>query len=99
MLWKRRESNLIVVSLLSIAYTVVTLLIIIGPLHMNSTGGINHMGKLAICGVVYWIMSLLVSWGLYFAFRKDPEPLFFTLLALGIALIVAEVYLWGIMGS
>ena len=95
MIWKKRHSNLIVVAVLSIAYTIVGLLVTIGPLHMNNTGEINQLGFNFVYIVAYWLLALAVSWGLYFVLRNKPEICFFTLIVAGIAIIITEVFLWG----
>lgn len=98
MRWKR-ISNLILVVILSIAYTIVTLLNIIGPLHMNETGQMNELGMLAFLSILYWIFSLIITWGVYFYLKKKAEILFFTLIILGIGIIIIENFLWAWMGS
>ena len=98
MKWKI-NSNLIVILVFSIAYTVVTLLNIIGPLHMNSVGNINKLSAITVYSIIYWILALLISWVVYFRLRKKPEILFFTLLILGMSFIMLEVFLWGWIGS
>ncbi|RDI44536.1 hypothetical protein [Aquicella lusitana] len=95
----RKTSNLIIAIILSIAYTIVSFLNIIGPLHMDATGTMNEPGPLSVYTIIYWLVSLAVTWGIYFYWRKKPELLFFTLLILGIVIIVAEIFLWGWMGS
>jgi len=99
MKWKKKASNFIVVVILSLAYTIVTLLNIIGPLHANLSGGINHLGWLAVYSVIYLVAALVVSWGLYFNLKNKPEFLFFTLIILGIVIIIVEVFIWGFIGS
>lgn len=99
MIWKRKNSNLIVAAILSLAYTIVTLLNIIGPLHVNATGQVNQIGWLAGVSILYWVAALVITWGTYFILRKKPEILFFTLIVMGIVIIVFENYLWGLMGS
>ena len=98
MKWKRK-SNFIIVLILSIAYTITTILNIIGPLHINNTGSINKLGALSIYSIIYWIIALLFTWVVYFSLRKKPEFLFFTLIILGITIIIAENFMWGWMGS
>jgi hypothetical protein len=97
MRWKRK-SNIIIAYILTIIYTIVTLLNLIGPLHMNGVGTINKEGALAEYSILYWVVSLLITWGIYFSLRKKPEALFFILIVLGIALIIAENFLWAIIG-
>jgi hypothetical protein len=94
MRWKRKLSNLIVVSILSLAFTIVTLLLIIGPLHMNSAGTMNHLGAFSLVALLYWLFSLSICWCMYFALRTKPEMLYFTLMILGIVLIIAEIFIW-----
>jgi len=99
MVWKKKLSNIIVAALLSVAYTIVTLMNVIGPLHSNMSGEINQISSLAAYSVIYWLFSLAITWTLYFKFRSKPEFLFFTLIILGIALIIIEVFIWGAHGS
>lgn len=99
MKWRKKASNIIIASILSIAYIVVTLLNIIGPLHINQTGNINPLGALSYYSVVYLIFSLALTWGLYYSLRKKPELLFFILIIVGIALIIFANFLWGWIGS
>ena len=99
MKWKIKESNFIVACLFSFAYTIVTLLVIIGPLHMNSTGNINSLDYLSLNIVFYWLGALVLNWSLYLWLRKKPEILFFTLILLGMAVIVLEVFIWAWVGS
>lgn len=94
MKWKKQKSNLIVVSLLSIAYTIVTLMMIIAPLHMNSMGGVNQVSGHSLYAIVFWVFALVVSWYLYAALRHKPELLFFVLMMLGVVLIIAEIFLF-----
>ena len=98
MRWKK-VSDLIVAIILSIAYTIATLLNVIGPLHMNDTGGMNALGALAVYSIIYWLIALIITWGLYFYLKKKTEALFFILIIVGIALIILENFLWGWMGS
>ena len=98
MRWKK-ISNIITAYILSIAYTIVTLLNIIGPMHMNDQGTINYAGHLTFYSIIYWIISLAITWGIYFLLRKKPEILFFTLIILGMLIIIAENFLWASMGS
>lgn len=98
MKWKR-NANFIIVCILSLAYTIVTLLDIIGPLHMNATGAMNQPGILSIYSIIYYVITLLITWLLYFWLKNKPELLFFVLLVVGIAVIYFEVFLWGWMGS
>ena len=71
MRWKS-VTNLITLIILSIAYTIVTLLNIIGPLHTNETGNINPLSAITLYSIIYWVFALLVSWGVYFTLRKKP---------------------------
>jgi len=98
MKWKKK-SNIIIVIILTIIYTIVTLLNIIGPLHINTVGSFNTLGNLAVYSIIYWIASLIITWGIYFTLRKKPEILFFTLIIIGIALIIIENFLWAGYGS
>src|SRR5438046_78243 len=97
MKWKK-ITNLITLLVLSIAYTIVTLLNIIGPLHANSTGNINNLSAITLYSIIYWVFALFLSWMVYFKMRNKPEALFFTLIILGICLIIAEVFMWGWIG-
>lgn len=97
MRWKKK-SNFIIACVLSLAYTIVTLLNIIGPLHINRLGTINTLGPLSAYSVIYWFLSLVITWGVYFYLRKKPETLFFTLIIMGIIIIIVENFLWGWMG-
>jgi hypothetical protein len=99
MRWKKARSNIIVTIILSIAYVIVTLLNIIGPLHMDSTGGINPLGALSLVSLLYLGFALAFTWLLYFSLRQKAELLFFLLIISGIVLIVFENFLWGWMGS
>jgi hypothetical protein len=98
MRWKKRSSNLIVVSILSIAYTIVTLLIIIGPLHVNSAGNMYHLSAETVYALIFWLVALTSSWVIYLGLRNRPELLFFTLILSAIVIIIAEVFLWGWLG-
>lgn len=98
MKWKS-IGNLITIIILSIAYTIVTLLNVIGPLHTNETGNINPLSAITVYSIIYWIVALIVTWSVYFYMRNKPEILFFTLVILGIAIIITEVFLWGWTGS
>ncbi len=98
MRWKK-NANIIIVCILSLAYTIVTLLNIIGPLHMNAAGSMNQLGMLSIYSLVYCGLALLLTWTIYFKFNDKPELLFFLLMILGIAIIILEVFIWGLMGS
>lgn len=94
MRWKKNNSNLIVVSLLSFAYFLLTLLMIIGPLHMNSTGNINQPGATALYSLLFLVFALMFSWFVYTALRNYPRLSFFTLIISGIAIIFAATFLW-----
>lgn len=98
MRWKK-TSNFIIAILFTIAFTITTLLNIIGPLHMNATGSMNTLGFLSLYSFIYYLCSLLLLWAVYFYLRHKPEWLFFVLVSMGIIIIVAENYLWGSMGS
>jgi len=98
MIWNKK-SNIIIVCILSITYTIVTLLNIIGPLHINNTGNFNHLGMLSVYSIIYWIIALLVTWTTYWYLKRKPELLFFTLIILGIIIILIENFMWGLIGS
>ena len=98
MKWKG-TSNLIIAIILTLAYCMVTFLNIIGPLHTNDMGTINKLGPLAVYSIIYFIIALMVTWGIYFLLRKKHEILFFVLIIVGIIFIIAENFLWGWMGS
>lgn len=98
MKWKSKP-NFPIALILSLAYSIVTLLNIIGPLHMNAQGNINQPGALSLASFFYFLVSLGITWGLYAFLRKKPEVLFFTLIIVGIFLIFLEIFLWGWMGS
>lgn len=98
-MWKRKHSNLIVAAILSICYTIVTLLNIIGPLHVNETGEMNQLGWLSVYSLLYYIFGLIVTWMAYFYFRDKPKPLFIFLIIFGIGFILFQNYLWGWWGS
>lgn len=95
--WKE-FTNTIIVIILSVVYTVVTILNIIGPLHINKTGAINQPGILVLYSILFWVFSLLITWFVYFSLRKKPEASFFILIALGIVLVITENFLWGWTG-
>lgn len=97
MRWSK-SFNFVIVIILSIIYTVVTLLNIMGPLHMNATGAITKPGLLSIYSIIFWLFSLLMTWLVYFLLRNKSEALFFILIILGIVLIIAENFLWAWMG-
>lgn len=97
MRWKR-ISNIIVASILTIVYFVVTALNVIGPLHINNAGTINKIGPLAEYSVLYLFAALIITWGVYFYLKTKPEILFFTLIILGIVIIIAENFLWAWIG-
>ncbi|OGT36462.1 MAG: hypothetical protein A3F11_11780 [Gammaproteobacteria bacterium RIFCSPHIGHO2_12_FULL_37_14] len=98
MRWQKR-SNLIIVIILSFAFTIATLLNIIGPLHTDATGKINTSIALSIYSFIYFIVSLSIIWGLYFYLKNKPKLLFYLLIILGIIIIIIENFLWGWMGS
>lgn len=99
MRWKTKNSNVIVASLLSIIYTIVTLLVLIGPLHINSAGNINQLSALALYVIIYWFCAIMFTWFLFAAFRKKPEFLFFALMISSIVIIIIGIFLWGLVGS
>jgi hypothetical protein len=94
MKWKK-TSNFIIAIILTIALTFTTLLNIIGPLHMNASGSINSLSMLSVYSLIYYFCSLVLIWALYLYLRHLPEALFFTLIVVGIGLIIGENYLWG----
>jgi hypothetical protein len=98
MKWKRL-SNEIVAFILSLAFVIVTILNMIGPLHINQTGAINAPGYLALYSFVYLLVSLIVIWGCYFGLKHHAKLLFFVLMILGVIFIFGEVFLWGLTGS
>lgn len=98
MKWKS-ITNLITATILSIAYTIVTLMNIIGPLHTNDEGQINPLSAITLYSILFWIVALIITWSVYYSLRKKPETSFFTLVIMGITLIIAEVFMWGWTGS
>jgi hypothetical protein len=97
MQWK---NDYIIATVFTIAFTIVTLMNIIGPLHMNAAGRINQEGPLLIYSIIYYVFALVVTWGLYLSLRKSrTELLYFLLIIFGIAMIIVEVFIWGWMGS
>ncbi len=99
MVWKKNKSNLIVAIVLSMVFTIETLLLVIGPLHINSTGGIYPVSYETLSAVIFWVFALLLTWSFYFTFKKYPEFLFFLLIVYGIAVIIAEMFMWAHYGS
>lgn len=99
MFWKKAHSNLIVAAILTICYTIVTLLNIIGPMHINAEGTINEPGHLAIYSILYYIFGLVVTWGAYLLFRNKAKLLFFFLIIFGISFILFQNFLWGWWGA
>lgn len=99
MVWKKRNSNLIVAVVLSVIITMETLLLVIGPLHINSTGGMFTVSYETLSAFIFWVFALLLTWSFYFTFRKHPEFLFFLLIVYGIAVIIAEIFMWGHFGT
>jgi len=97
MKWKK-NSNLIIILILSVVYTIVTLLDILGPLHANITGNINQVSAITYYSILYWAFAIIITWIVYFSLKKYPEILFFTLLILGMFLVIIEIFLWGWMG-
>ena len=94
MKWKRHNANLIVVALLSLAYTIVTLMMIIAPLHMNSLGDMNQVSGYSLYAIAYWAFALAISWYVYIVLQHKPSLQFFTLMILGIVIIIVEIFLW-----
>ncbi|HTM64254.1 MAG TPA: hypothetical protein VL360_07110 [Gammaproteobacteria bacterium] len=94
MKWKKQHSNLLIVSLLTLAYTAITLMMLIGPLHVNSVGEISRMGALSLYSLVYWIFAIWISWTLFTVLRKRPALSFFVLLIVGMILILGELFLF-----
>jgi hypothetical protein len=99
MIWKIKHSNFIIAIILTIVYTVTTLLNIIGPLHMNATGGMNEPGKLAAASVLYFFIAVTFTWVVYFLLRDKPKVLFFTLVISALCIIIFDNYLWSVWGS
>lgn len=99
MVWKKHKSNLIVAAFLSIIFTIETLLLVIGPLHIDSTGGMFTVSYETTSAVIFWIFALLLTWSFYFTFRKYPEFLFFLLIVYGITVIIAEIFMWAHFGT
>lgn len=98
MRWKK-ISNFILTIIFSIAFMITTLLNMLGPLHVNATGMINQSGSLLKYSLIYFIFSIIIIWGLYFFLRKRTELLFFVLIIVGITIIIAENFIWALMGS
>lgn len=98
MRWKSKP-NFLIALILSLAYCIVTLLNVIGPLHINAQGNINKMGALSVFSLIYLLVALLITWGSYVLLHKKHEALFFTLIIVGVFLILFELFLWGWMGS
>lgn len=99
MIWKKRHSNLIVAIIFSIFFTITTLLLVIGPLHINAVGGMFSVSYETLSAVIFWALSVVLTWSFYFTFRSYPAFLFFLLMLYGIAIIIAEVFMWGHFGS
>ncbi|EKD70658.1 MAG: hypothetical protein ACD_46C00456G0004 [uncultured bacterium] len=96
--WKK-FSNFIIAIILTIAFTITTLLNVIGPLHIDATGKIYEPGPILIYSIIYYIVSLFILWGTYFYFKKKHELLFFTLIILGIVIIIGENFIWAKLGT
>lgn len=94
MKWKKHHSNLLIVSLLTVAYTAITLMMVIGPLHVNSAGDISKMGASSLYALVYWIFAVCVSWLLFVVLRNRARLSFFVLLIVGIILILGELFMF-----
>ena len=98
MKWKS-FSNFIIVIILSLAYVMMALLNVVGPLHMNATGGMNHPGVLPENALCYLIVALVVTWSVYLFLRKKPETLFFVSLIIGIIFFLFGAFLWHFLGA
>lgn len=98
MKWKPATANFQIVVILTICYTVVTMLNIIGPLHTDAAGEINQSWGLAILSILYWSIATFMTWAAYFFLQERPKVLFFTLMILGITVIVTQNFLWAWWG-
>jgi len=98
MKWKSKP-NLLIALIFSFAYIIVTVLDVIGPLHINAQGDINRIGELSLFSFIYLLVAWVITWLLYFILHKKHEVLFFTLMIVGILLIILEPFLWGLLGS
>jgi hypothetical protein len=98
MRWKSKP-NFAIALILSFIYAIVTLLNIIGPMHMNAQGGMNSPGIVLYQSIVYLVMALVITWETYIILRDKPKALFFTLIILGIAFILTNIFLWGWVAS
>lgn len=91
MRWKK-ASNLIIAIILSLAFTIVIVLNSIDSMH------IYKLRAVSVYGCIYWILSLIILWGLYVYLRRNQELLFFVIIIVGIVLIILETILWGWVG-
>jgi hypothetical protein len=96
MKWKK-ISNFILAIIFSVILAITTLLNILGPLHMNASGTVSHLGTLSIYSAIYFIFSLVLLWGLYFYLKEKTKILFFSLIVVGILLMIFENFLWAFM--
>jgi hypothetical protein len=98
MRWKS-QPNFAVALILSFIYIVMTLLDIIGPMHINAQGGTNPPGAFAAQSIIFLMMSLVITWETYALLRDKPKAAFFTLIILGIIFILIDLFFWGWLGS
>ena len=98
MRWKSKP-NFAIALILSFIFIVMTLLDIIGPMHMNAQGGINPAGAFAVQSIIFLVMALVITWETYIILRDKPKASFFTLIIFGIAFILADIFLWGWLAS
>ena len=97
MRWKKK-ANFILAVIFSFIYSGVTFLSMIGPLHINSIGGMNQINQHSVVyNIMYWMIALVLTWHLYFTFKNRPRLLFFTLIIVGISLIIGEDFVWHVL--
>ncbi len=93
MRWEKQYSNLIVVKILSAAYTLVTLLAIFIPLHFNIFA-INQISYESMVALLFWLTAMFMTWVMYYVLRHRPQLLLLLLILTGMSFLVAEVLMW-----
>lgn len=86
--------TLIITVILSLAYAIVSLLNLIGPLHPRIASIKGPLIHPLLC-LAYLVICLIISWSIYFYYRKKPSRFsFFLTVLVGIAFIFSGVFLW-----
>lgn len=98
MKWKK-HANLVLAVVFTFAYVIMTLFLLLGTSHppsiANPLGVSTILTPYPLFGLLYLILALIISWGIYY-FLQDKEGAlpFFISLFISMAIFIVGIFVW-----